>query len=240
VLPVRDETVDFLADLLAAERLRRGTRGQTRSLSCHEQAVLVLRWFLDGTRMSQLARDNRIGKSTGYDYLHEGIDALAARAPSLHGALLAAKAAGYGQVSIDGVLIETDRVSTPGPTPGVDLWWSGKHANHGGNVQVITVPDGWPIWTSDVRPGREHDTTALRTHAEILLTERCATPPRCSQVESGLSTPFTSRARRSSVSRLKYSSPMTDACSRSHARLVFRPRRRVDPMINAPCARWLK
>ena len=44
----------------------------------------------------------------------------------------------------------------------------GKHANHGGNVQVITVPDGWPIWTSAVRPGREHDTTALRTHTEIL------------------------------------------------------------------------
>jgi hypothetical protein len=79
VLPVRDETVDFLADLLAAERLRRGTRGQTRSLSCHEQAVLVLRWFLDGTRMSQLARGDRIGKSTGYDYLHQDIDALAAR-----------------------------------------------------------------------------------------------------------------------------------------------------------------
>jgi len=167
VLPVRDETVDFLADLLAAERARRGTRGQTRSLSVHDQAVLVLRWFLDGTRMSQLARDNQISKSTGYDYLHEGIDMLAARAPGLHGALLAAKAAGCSHVSIDGVLIETDRVSTPGPTPGVDLWWSGKHANHGGNVQVITVPDGWPIWTSDVRPGREHDTTAVRTHTEI-------------------------------------------------------------------------
>src|SRR5690348_1114347 len=25
-----------------------------------------------------------------------------------------------------------------------------------------------PIWTSDVRPGREHDTTALRVHTEIL------------------------------------------------------------------------
>jgi hypothetical protein len=164
VLPVRDETVDFLAGLLAAERARRGTRTDTRALSCHDQAVLVLRWFLDGTRMSQLARDNAISKSTGYDYLHEGIDVLAARSPSLHGALLAAKAAGYSHINIDGVLIETDRVSTPGPTPGVDLWWSGKHANHGGNVQVITVPDGWPIWTSDVRPGREHDTTALRTH----------------------------------------------------------------------------
>jgi hypothetical protein len=41
-------------------------------------------------------------------------------------------------------------------------------ARHGGNVQVITAPDGWPIWTSKVRPGREHDTTALRAHGEIL------------------------------------------------------------------------
>jgi len=40
-------------------------------------------------------------------------------------------------------------------------------------VQVVTVLDVWPIWTSDVRPGREHDTTAVRTHPEILpaLTE---------------------------------------------------------------------
>jgi hypothetical protein len=127
VLPVRDETADFLAELLADERLRRGTRANTRSLSSHDQAVLVLRWFLDGTRMSQLARDNAISKSTGYDYLHEGIDVLAARAPGLQGALLAAKAAGYSHINIDGMLVETDRCRTPGPAPGVDLWWSGKH-----------------------------------------------------------------------------------------------------------------
>jgi hypothetical protein len=168
VLPVRDETVEFLTDLLAAERTRRGTRAGTRVLSCRDQAILVLRWFLDGTRMSQLAGDNEISKSTGYDYLNEGIDVLAAQSPSLHNALLAAKAAGYDHVNIDGTLVETDRVSTPGPTPGVDLWWSGKHDNHGGNVQVVTAPDGWPLWTSEVRPGREHDTTAVRVHTEIL------------------------------------------------------------------------
>src|SRR5436190_11139192 len=168
-LPVRDETVDFLAELLAAERARRGARTDTRALSCRDQAVLVLRWFLDGARIRQLARDNAIGKSTAYGCLHESIDVPAARAPSLHGALLAAKAAGYSHVTIDGTLIETDRVSTPGPTAGVDLWWSGKHANHGGNVQVLTVPDGWPLWTSPVRPGREHDTTALREHAILPL-----------------------------------------------------------------------
>ena len=168
VLPLREETVAFLAELLDTERARRGTRSGTRALSCREQAILVLRWFCDGTRMIQLARDNAISKSTGYDYLHEGIDVLAARSPRLHNALLAAKAAGHDYVTIDGTLIETDRCSTPGPTTGVDLWWSGKHHTHGGNIQVIAVPDGWPIWTSHVRPGREHDTTATRTHAEIL------------------------------------------------------------------------
>jgi hypothetical protein len=117
VLPVREQTVDFLAGLLAAERVRRGTRADTRSLSCHEQAILILRWMLDGTRMTQLVWDNAISKSTGYDYLHEGIGVLAARAPGLHGALLAAKAAGYGHVNIDGMLVETDRCRAPGPRP---------------------------------------------------------------------------------------------------------------------------
>lgn len=168
LLTVREETVLFVSALLHAERQRRGTRAGTRKLSCFTQAVLVIRWFLDGTRVSQLAADNAIGRSTAYTYLHEGIDLLAGRAPSLQSALLAAKMAGHPHVIIDGTLIETDRVSAAGPTPGVDLFWSGKHHNHGGNIQVITAPDGWPLWTSEVRPGREHDTTALRFHAEIL------------------------------------------------------------------------
>src|ERR687894_639061 len=108
-LPVAEGTVQFVSGLLAAERRRRGTRGRRRALGCYRQAVLVLRWFLDGTRLAQLAADHRIGRSTAYRYLHE----------------------------------------------------------------VIAAPDGWPIWTSPVRPGREHDTTALRAHAEALplLTE---------------------------------------------------------------------
>ncbi len=167
-LTVREQTVLFVSSLLHAERQRRGTRTGTRALGCFAQAVLVLRWFLDGTRLAQLAADNAIGKSTAYDYLHEGINALAAQAPKLESALLAAKIAGHPHVNIDGTLIETDRCTTPGPTPGVDLWWSGKHDNHGGNIQVLTAPDGWPLWTSEVRPGREHDTTALREHSEIL------------------------------------------------------------------------
>jgi hypothetical protein len=112
----------FLSGLLNAERLRRGTRTGRRALGCFKQAVLILRWFLDGTRIAQLATDNAIGSSTTYRYLHEGIDTLAARQPDLHSALLAAKTAGHSHVNLDGTLIETDRVATPGPTAGVDLW----------------------------------------------------------------------------------------------------------------------
>jgi hypothetical protein len=138
----------------------------------------MLRWFLDGTRLRQLAADNAIGRSTAYRYLHEGIDVLAARRPGLHTALLAAKAAGYSHVTLDGTLIETDLVATRGPTLGVDLWWSGKHRQHGGNVQVISAPDGWPLWASDVRPGREHDTTCARRHGLLpVLADTAAELP---------------------------------------------------------------
>src|SRR5437762_10214481 len=138
-LTVREETVLFVSRLLHAERVRRGTRTGTRALSCVKQAILVIRWFLDGTRVAQLAGDNAIGRSTVYDYVHEGVGVLAVQAPSLESALLAAKMAGYDHVNIDGTLIETDRGRTPGPTPGVNLWWSGNHDNHGGNIQVITA-----------------------------------------------------------------------------------------------------
>jgi hypothetical protein len=46
----------------------------------------------------------------------------------------------------------------------VDLWWSGKHADHGGNLQVLTGPSGWPEWVAPVEPGSVHDLTAARRH----------------------------------------------------------------------------
>ncbi len=168
VLDVSADSVRFLSGLLDDERVRRGTRNETRALSTDKQAVLVLRWFLDDARMSALARDNAISLSTAYDYRDEGIAVLAARKPSLGPALLAAKAAGHTHVIVDGTLIHTDRISTPGPTRGVDLWWSGKHKRHGGNIQVVSAPNGWPLWTSEVRPGREHDTSAARADPDLL------------------------------------------------------------------------
>jgi hypothetical protein len=175
VLDVDRKTAEFVSQQLASHRRTLGTRKGTRALSPFKQAVLLLRWFLDATRAAQLATDNAIGTSTVYAYLHEGIDALAAQAPDLEQALARASEAGLTHLNLDGTVVRTDRVSTPGPN-GADQWWSGKHKHHGGNVQVLSTPDGWPLWTSGVRPGREHDTTCAKAEADLLpALERVAT-----------------------------------------------------------------
>ena len=154
--------------LLADHERQVGTRSGRRALGAFAQAVAYLRWMLEATKVARLALDNAIGRSTAYRYLHEATDVVAAQAPHLRTALEEARRAGYRHVAIDGTVIATDRSRAIGPTAGVDLWWSGKHGHHGGNVQVITAPDGFPIYTSPVRPGREHDSAALRAHPGLL------------------------------------------------------------------------
>ena len=153
-LDVPAETATLLTELLIAERLRRGTGVGARAASAREQAVLVLRWFREDADMTVLAADTKISIATGYRYLHEGIDALAAHAPDLHQVLEAGKAAGWTHVVLDGTLIRTDRCRVKNPDTGHDLWFSGKHHTHGGNVQIVSDPDGHPVAVSDVYPAR--------------------------------------------------------------------------------------
>jgi hypothetical protein len=160
-LSVREQTVLFVSALPHAERLRRGTRTGTRALSCFKQAILVIRWFLDGSRVKQLAGDNAISRSTAYDYLHEGIGVLAAQAPSLESALLAAKMAGYSHVNIDGTVIETDRCRTRDPP----LEWI-----CGGRPSATTTAG-----TSRSSPPR----TAGRCGRPPCVPAASTTPPRC-------------------------------------------------------------
>jgi len=56
-LPAREETVFYLAGLLRAECIRRGTRTATRCLDCFQKAMLVLRWLLNNTRLAQLEQE---------------------------------------------------------------------------------------------------------------------------------------------------------------------------------------
>jgi hypothetical protein len=164
-LDVPRELVLFVAGLLRAERRRRGTRKGTRALTCFWQAVLVVRWFRDRTDPGRLGRDHQVSRATAYRYLDEGIAVLAARAPDLHEALEGAVEAGLPYVILDGKVVESDRclektVSVKGKL--IDLWYSGKAHQHGGNVQALFAPDGHPLWVSEVAPGSVHDLTVAR------------------------------------------------------------------------------
>src|SRR3954471_4316862 len=161
-LDVPAEIATLLTELLVAERRRRGTGVGARAASARDQAILVLRWFREDADMRVLAADTRISLATGYRYLHEGIDVLAAQAPDLHDVLAAGQAAGWTHVTLDGTLIRTDRCRVTNPDTGHDLWFSGKHHAHGGNVQIVCDPDGHPVAVSDVQPGCTHDLAAAR------------------------------------------------------------------------------
>ena len=157
----------YLAQLLQVDRRERGTRRGRRALTTLSHAVLVLRWFRQGTPVAALARDTGISIATCYRYLHEGIDVLAAQSPELPDVLRERLAAGATHVIIDGTLITTDRVadttvSTKG-TP-IHLWYSGKHRRFGANIQFIATADGFPLWVSDAVPGSTHDLAAARDH----------------------------------------------------------------------------
>src|SRR3712207_6016445 len=80
-LDVPEATAVLLTNLLIAERRRRGTGISARAASARDQAILVLRWFREDADMPTLARNAGVSQATGYRYLHEGIDVLAACAP---------------------------------------------------------------------------------------------------------------------------------------------------------------
>ena len=167
-LDVPRELAWFVSQLLAAERRRRGTPRDSRALTCFWQAVLGLRWFRDRTTPDALARDHGISRATAYRYLDEVIAVLAGQAPDLRQALERARDEGLSHVILDGTVIPADRcrektLSVHGDV--IDLWYSGKAHAHGGNIQAVIAPDGFPLWVSDVQPGSDHDITAARIHA---------------------------------------------------------------------------
>jgi DDE superfamily endonuclease len=167
-LDVPRELVQFVAKLLLAERHRRGTPRGSRALTCFWQAVLGLRWFRDRTSPDALARDHGISRATAYRYLDEVIAVLASEAPELSEALEQARDAGFSHVILDGKIIPCDRCKEPAVSVKgevIDLWYSGKAHTHGGNVQAVLAPGGFPLWVSDAEPGSVHDITAARAHA---------------------------------------------------------------------------
>lgn len=150
---------------IARHRRRPGTRPAQRAATVHTQVTLVLRWLRHRLDLRVLALQAKVSIATAYRYLHEGLDVLAAHAPTLHDVLAAARAAGTPYLCLDGTLVPTNRVAERAEVdggPAHHRWFSGKHHAFGGNVQVLTDPSGFPVWVSPVRPGSTVDLTAAR------------------------------------------------------------------------------
>lgn len=175
-LDVPAQTAALVSRWLAAYRTTHDRRPWQRAATPYVQAILVLRWFKDATDLPVLARDARISVATAYRYLHEAIDVIAAHAPELPDVVAHGLDQGWALVCLDGTLIAATRSSARSEA-GHDLWYSGKHKRHGGNVQVLTGPTGYPEWVSKVEPGSTHDITAARAHAFPALYPAAAQGP---------------------------------------------------------------
>ena len=172
MLDVPCALAQYVGRLLRAERRALHTRRDSRALTCFHQAVFALRWFRDNRDIAALARDHGISRATGYRYLDEAIRVLAAQAPDLHEALQRAGSDGASHLILDGKLFASDRLgeqTTSAKGRQIDAWYSGKAHEHGGNIQALSAPDGFPLWVSEVEPGSVHDMRAARAHVLAAL-----------------------------------------------------------------------
>src|SRR3954469_12767470 len=160
-MPVSNRALQVLADALRHRRTAMGSRW--RRLPPGRQALLVLAHLRKGETYTALAGGFGVGTTTVFRYIREGIDVLAAVAPTLDQALDVARRKAF--MILDGTLLSIDRV---GMASGYDRgFFSGKHKRHGVNVQVIADPAGRLVWASPALPGARHDMGAAREHGII-------------------------------------------------------------------------
>ena len=122
-----------------------------RRLGCYRQALFALAWFRDKGDIPRLGRGFGLPQSTAYRYLDEVIEVLAARAPGLQEQLERALAEGVPYLILDGKVVDADRcrektLSRKGEA--IDLWYSGKTHDFGGNIRALFYPSGIPLWVS--------------------------------------------------------------------------------------------
>ncbi|GHC84123.1 hypothetical protein GCM10007079_25800 [Nocardiopsis terrae] len=76
-----------------------------------------------------------MGTTTAWRYVRETTALLTEQVPTLEQRLRRAHRKGWGYVIVDGTLIACDRVAADRP------FYSGKHKQHGMNVQVVAAPN---------------------------------------------------------------------------------------------------
>ncbi|MHC0429973.1 transposase family protein [Streptomyces sp. O3] len=163
-LDVPDDLVSWLENLIATRRGELG--GSWRKLTSFDQAVMVLVHLAHGDTFAQLGSHFGVSTDTAWRYVNEGIDVLAACAPDLAEAV---KAAGHKRrLLLDGTLIRTWRCAGLATETNDDPLYSGKHHDHGVNVQGLTGADGELAYLGRARPGSTTDLPAAR--AEGIVT----------------------------------------------------------------------
>jgi hypothetical protein len=126
-------TVSNRSLIMLADALRQRwtmLRTMWRRLEPGRQALLVVAHLRKGETYADLARGFAVGTTTVYRYLREGLDVLAAMAPTLDQAI--AVAAGKAFVTLDGTLLRIDRVGMASghdrayysPDFWQQLWWA--------------------------------------------------------------------------------------------------------------------
>jgi hypothetical protein len=157
-LDVPSDLVSWLENLIAARRSEAG--GSWRTLTSWDQAVMVLVWMAKGDTFAQLAAHFGTSTDTAWRYVNEGVEALAPLSPTLEEALAASGE--QRRLLLDGTLIPTWRCTSLGTEANPDPLYSGKHRDHGMNVQALATPDGELVFLGDAHPGSTHDLTAAR------------------------------------------------------------------------------
>jgi hypothetical protein len=160
-MQVSNRAPTVLADALRHRRTIIGSRW--RRLSPGRQALLVLAHLRKGETYTALASGFGIGTTTVHRYVRDGLDVLAAAAPTLEQALEVARRKAF--VILDATLLAIDRVGMASSRD--RAFYSGKHKRHGVNVQVLADPVGRLVWASPALPGARHDMGAAREHGLI-------------------------------------------------------------------------
>jgi hypothetical protein len=127
-MQVSNRAVQTLADALRHHRRSLGSRW--RRLPAERQALLVLAHLNKGETYTALADGFGVGTTTVFRYMREGVNVLAATAPTLDEALDAAHRTAF--VILDGTLLPIDRVAMA----------SGRD-RAGACRSWPTRPDGW-------------------------------------------------------------------------------------------------
>jgi DDE superfamily endonuclease len=118
-LPLPREYVSYLAGLIWRHRKVIGSRW--RRLKPGRQALLTLVHLFKNEPFEQVAAAFKVGTSTAWRYVQEGVKLLAEQAPSLTEALWHAAWSGSNFVFVDGTVVPIDRVrGVPDPSDPAD------------------------------------------------------------------------------------------------------------------------